>query len=164
MNIVFKSVVTAMVLGVAVNAFAIEKDITVNATVDATLDITQSDGEALPSSIDMQYIPGVGLSPYSIDTKIWSNDAEKDINASITANPTLNNTTGAGATTLDVKLGGKVLTATPQAFAGTELFPTAETKQGSITLPLVIQQTVTQAIPTGQYTGMVSLILTQATE
>ncbi|WP_421081517.1 CS1 type fimbrial major subunit, partial [Serratia fonticola] len=52
---------------------AVQKDITVNANVDATIDMTQPDNTGLPSSIDMQYLPGKGLTPFNLNTKVWSN-------------------------------------------------------------------------------------------
>ena len=39
------------------SALAIQKDITVNASVDSQLDMTQADNTPLPASIDMQYLP-----------------------------------------------------------------------------------------------------------
>ncbi len=44
----------------SLNAMAIQKDITINASVDSQLDMTQADNTPLPSSIDMQYLPGSG--------------------------------------------------------------------------------------------------------
>ncbi|MGB7802317.1 CS1 type fimbrial major subunit [Buttiauxella sp.] len=164
MNAVTKSVIAAIAFGVAVNAFAVEKDITVNATVDSTLDMTLSDGQPLPTSVDMQYTPGVGLSPTTLDTKIWSNDAGKDIKASLASTPVLTNTTGTGSQTLAVKLGSQAITPAPVTLAASELFPTGEVNQGSVTLPLEILPATTSPLNSGNYTGMVSLILAQDTE
>ncbi|MDX6020842.1 CS1 type fimbrial major subunit [Scandinavium sp. V105_16] len=164
MNAVMKSVIAAIAFGVAVNAFAVEKDITVNATVDSTLDMTLSDGQPLPSSVEMQYTPGVGLAPTTLETKIWSNDAGKDIKASLAATPVLNNTTGSGTVALAVKLGTQAITPAPSTLDSATLFPTGEVDQGSVTLPLEIIQATTEPLNSGNYTGMVSLVLTQATE
>ncbi|HKM97395.1 MAG TPA: CS1 type fimbrial major subunit [Buttiauxella sp.] len=164
MNAVMKSVIAAIAFGVAVNAFAVEKDITVNATVDSTLDMTLSDGQPLPASVDMQYTPGVGLAPTTLETKIWSNDAAKDIKASLSSTPVLTNTTGTGTQTLAVKLGTQAITPVPATLAAAVLFPTGEVDQGSVTLPLEILPATTAPLASGNYTGMVSLILTQATE
>ncbi|MFG6655286.1 CS1 type fimbrial major subunit [Scandinavium sp. M-37] len=164
MNAVMKSVIAAIAFGVAVNAFAVEKDITVNATVDSTLDMTLSDGLPLPASVDMQYTPGVGLAPLTLETKIWSNDAAKDIKASIATTPLLSNTTGTGSASLAVKLGSQAITPVPTTLSSLVLFPTGEVDQGSVTLPLEIMPATVQPLNSGNYTGMVSLILTQDTE
>jgi len=126
--------------------------------------MTLSDGQPLPSSVDMQYTPGVGLAPTTLETKIWSNDAAKDIKASLSATPTLTNTTGTGSATLAVKLGGQAITPTPITLSASELFPTGEVDQGSVTLPLEILPAAVAPLNSGNYTGMVSLVLTQATE
>ena len=164
MNAVMKSVIAAIAFGVAVNAFAVEKDITVNATVDSTLDMTLSDGQPLPSSVDMQYPPGVGLASTILETKIWSNDAAKDIKASLAATPVLTNTTGEGSVGLAVKLGSQAITPAPATLSAIALFPTGEVDQGSVTLPLEILPATTAPLASGNYTGMVSLILAQDTE
>lgn len=164
MNVIIKSVIAAVAFGVAVNAFAVEKDITVTANVDSTLDMTLSDGQPLPGSVDMQYTPGVGLAPLTLETKIWSNDAAKDIKASLATTPVLSNTTGAGTTTLAVKLGSQAITATPTTLTAASLFPTGEVDRGSVTLPLELSQATIAPLNSGNYTGMVSLILAQDTE
>ena len=164
MNAVMKSVIAAIAFGVAVNAFAVEKDITVNATVDSTLDLTLSDGQPLPTSVDMKYTPGVGLASTTLETKIWSNDALKDVQASLSATPELKNTTGTGSVPLAVKLGTKPITPSPMTFNAADLYPTGEVDQGSVTLPLEILPAVTEPLTSGNYTGMVSLILAQTTE
>ena len=53
MQKLIKPLFIAAALTAAFNAQAVQKDITVNANVDATVDMTQADGTALPGTIDM---------------------------------------------------------------------------------------------------------------
>lgn len=45
----------------SLSAMAVQKDITITADIDPTVELLQADGTALPSSLKMTYIPGVGL-------------------------------------------------------------------------------------------------------
>jgi hypothetical protein len=60
----FKPLMIVAAMTTSVSALAIQKDITVNASVDSQLDMTQADNTPLPASIDMQYLPGRGLESY----------------------------------------------------------------------------------------------------
>ncbi|HDC4262710.1 TPA: fimbrial protein, partial [Enterobacter cloacae] len=51
---------------------------------------------------------------------------------------------------------------TDAVFTGAELFPST-TANGSAVLPLIISQTTKGVLKSGQYSGVVSLMLTQAT-
>jgi hypothetical protein len=63
---------------------------------------------------------------------------------------------------MTVILGDKTLSTTDAEFTGTELFP-GNIENGSAVLPLTISQTTKGILKTGQYSGVVSLMLTQAT-
>ena len=136
------------------SALAIQKDITVNASVDSQLDMTQADNTPLPASIDMQYLPGRGLESYRLNTKVWSNSATSNVKVRLVSAAKLTNMT--------VILGDKTLSTTDAEFTGTELFP-GSIENGSAVLPLTISQTTKGILKTGQYSGVVSLMLTQAT-
>ncbi|HGD8457901.1 TPA: CFA/I pilus major pilin CfaB, partial [Escherichia coli] len=56
----FKKTIGAMALTtmfVAVSASAVEKNITVTASVDPVIDLLQADGNALPSAVKLAYSP-----------------------------------------------------------------------------------------------------------
>ncbi|MDR3104074.1 MAG: fimbrial protein [Yokenella regensburgei] len=144
------------------SALAIQKDITVNASVDSQLDMTQADNTPLPASIDMQYLPGRGLDSYRVNTKVWSNSATSNIKVRLVSAAQLSNADGDQTVPMTVKLGDKTLTTTDAEFTGAELFP-GSIENGSAVLPLIISQTTKGILKTGQYSGVVSLMLTQAT-
>ena len=144
------------------SALAIQKDITVNASVDSQLDMTQADNTPLPASIDMQYLPGRGLESYRLNTKVWSNSATSNVKVRLVSAAKLTNTDGDQIVPMTVILGDKTLSTTDAEFTGTELFP-GSIENGSAVLPLTISQTTKGILKTGQYSGVVSLMLTQAT-
>lgn len=157
-----KPLMIAASMTASLNAMAIQKDITINASVDSQLDMTQADNTPLPSSIDMQYLPGSGLVSYRLNTKIWSNSATSNVKVRLVSAAKLTNTDGNQNIPMTVILGDKTLNTTDTVFTGTELFPgTAE--NGSAVLPLTISQTTKGILKSGQYSGVVSLMLTQAT-
>lgn len=41
---------------------AVQKDITVTANIDSTLELLQADGSSLPSTMKLDFMPGKGLS------------------------------------------------------------------------------------------------------
>ncbi|KAJ9432584.1 MULTISPECIES: CS1 type fimbrial major subunit [Enterobacterales] len=164
MQKLIKPLVIAAALTAVFNAQAVQKDITVNANVDSTVDMTQADGTALPGTINMQYIPGRGLSTYSLDTKIWSNSQTANINVALVSAAQLNNTVTGTAVPLTVTLGAdlKPITTTNTPLTYASLFP-AGTANGSSVLPLKISQTTQGVLATGTYSGVISLLITQAT-
>ena len=160
-----KPLVATAIMGLAINAYAVQKDITVTANVDATLDMTTDTGEVLPSTMEMRYMPGVGLEPVTQMTKIYSNDAEKDVNINLAGSPQLMDTVGTNPNIpLTVKYGSLTLTQAQQTMSATTLFPNGETTNGSIIQPLMISQTTQATVASGNYSGIVSVVLTQATE
>lgn len=146
----------------SVSTLAIQKDITVNANVDSQLDMTQADNTPLPASIDMQYLPGRGLESYRLNTRVWSNSATSNVKVRLVSAAQLINADGDQTVPMTVKLGEKTLTTTDAEFTGAELFP-GSVENGSSVLPLIISQTTKGILKTGQYSGVVSLMLTQAT-
>ncbi|MDH2895102.1 fimbrial protein [Rahnella variigena] len=160
-----KPLMATAIMGLAINAYAVQKDITVTANVDATLDMTTDTGEVLPSTMEMRYMPGVGLEPVSQMTKIFSNDAEKDVNINLAGTPQLMDTVGTNPNIpLTVKYGDLTLTQAQQTMTATTLFPNGDTANGSIIQPLMVSQTTQAAVASGNYSGVVSVVLTQATE
>ncbi|MBU9823794.1 CS1 type fimbrial major subunit [Rahnella perminowiae] len=164
MKSVIKPLIATMIMGMAINAYAVQKDITVTANVDATLDMTTDTGGILPSTMEMNYKPGIGLESVSQMTKIFSNDAEKDVNINLAGSPQLMDTVGTNPNIpLTVKYGDLTLTQTQQTMTATTLFPNGDTANGSIIQPLKVSQTAQSPVASGNYSGVVSVVLTQAT-
>lgn len=158
-----KPLLIVSIMAAAFGAQAVQKDITVTANVDSTIDMTQSDNTALPSSIDMQYLPGRGLSPFSLNTKVWSNSATSSVSVRLVKAPSLSDVNGANPIPLSVTLGETLLTTAGQTLDAAALFPEGITN-GSVVLPLRIAQVTQGPVATGTYTGIVSLIVTQSTK
>ncbi|RDI15518.1 cable pilus major pilin CblA [Comamonas sp. AG1104] len=148
----------------AMSAHAVQKDITVTATVDTTLEMLSADGSPLPTTMRMQYLPGSGLQPAVVNTKIFTNDTARDVQIRLASSPSLTNQTNPSAddVALTVKLGGNELTTTASTLTAATTFP-GTVAEGSVVLPLSIAQTTVAPITaSGSYQGLVSLVLTQA--
>lgn len=162
-SVISKSLLALAMVSVMGSAMAVQKDITVTATVDAALDMTQVDNSALPKKVDMQYIPGTGLVPYQLQTKIWANDVTKDVMMQLTSDAVLVNSLGGDTVPMTVSWGGEALSTTAVTLAAKELFPNADTalKTGSVAKALQIAQTTQEPLTTGTYQGIVSIYLYQ---
>lgn len=148
----------------SMSAFAVQKDITVTANVDSTVEMLSADGSALPTTMQMQYLPGVGLQTASVNTKIFTNDKSKDLQVRLTEDsPSLKNQTNpaAPAVPLKVSLADMELSTAPTKLISQNLF-LGELAEGSIALPLSIAQATPEVVEAGSYQGLVSVILTQA--
>lgn len=159
----FKVALAAAALVATFSADAAQRDITVTASIDPTVDVTKADGSALPATVEMQYLPGKGLQAYQEQIKFWSNTENRDLNVSLVSEPSLTEAAGANAIPLSVSVNSKALTTTATPFAYSTTFPGGVTN-GSSAMPLVIAQKkpgVTTAA--GTYSGVVSLVVTQAT-
>lgn len=144
----------------AMSAHAVDKNITVTAEVNATLDLLSADGSALPTTMQMAYQPGGGLNPATVQTKIFTNDKAKDVQIRVANDPKLTGPSGAEVP-LTVKLGGTTLTTTQQTLQATSIF-LGDVADGSSVLPLSVSQTTRGVLTTGNYQGLVTLVLTQA--
>ena len=154
----------ALVALTSLPAMAVEKSLLVYADVDPTLEILQSDGSPLPASMEMAYLPGSGLQPTRLGTRIYSNDTDKDMTLRLITNPVLANMTNPAATDvpLSVSYGGRPLNTTGVTLPAADLFPGGDATGGSIEQLLDIRQTTAGAITNaGRYEGIVSLVLTQ---
>lgn len=159
----FKTVIGAAAFIAAFSAGAVQRDITVTADIDSTIDVTQADGTALPSSVAMQYLPGKGLSAYRQSIKFWSNTADRDLNIRLATSPSLTDLNGANPIPLSVTVNGTALSTTASTLTYASLFPAGITN-GSSAVPLMISQTTPGVVTaSGRYSGIVSLVVTQAT-
>lgn len=166
-----KSIYSAVALSLllAAGAQAVEKNITVTASIDPTLDMAMADGTALPSNIDMQYTPVGGLQSYTLQTKIFTNDETKDVTMRLLAPASLTHTTDpAGTIPLTVKYNQKEVTVTDWAAADHLKAATifTATDGSSVSMPLTISATdnTTHANwKAGTYQGVVGLMISQVT-
>jgi len=158
----FKLSLFAASLIASASAYAVQQDITVSANIDPTVAITQADGSALPASVVMPYMPGKGLGAYRNNVKFWSNSEKSDLNVSLASAPSLVDETGGNAIPLSVTINGEKLSTTAAVFPFATTFP-AGIGNGSAALPLIISQSTPGAIANaGNYSGIVSLVVTQA--
>lgn len=156
----------ALVVSVlSLGAVAATKQIEVTAEVDNSIDMVTADGDQLPSSLQMQYIPNVGLLPYSFLVKFLTNDLNKDVTVKLNSPARLVNLAQPSFTAdLQVKLGPSVLSETPTTFTSATLFPagggfTRET--GSMPQTLEISQQYRQPLYAGDYSGVINLLIAQ---
>ncbi|WP_241579867.1 CS1 type fimbrial major subunit [Rosenbergiella nectarea] len=141
---------------------AAQRDITVTAEIDPTVDITLADGSPLPTTATMQYLPGKGLADYSEQVKLWSNTADRDLIVSLVNAPSLKDSNGANTIPLKVTLNGSALSTTSSTLTFASTFPHGVTN-GSSAMPLVISQANAGAATTaGSYSGIVSIVVAQA--
>ncbi|ENR9725065.1 fimbrial protein [Klebsiella aerogenes] len=159
----------ALMAFVSLSSLAVQKDITITADIDPTIELLQSDGTPLPSALKMTYLPGVGLLKQTLSTKIFTNDPAKNVEMRLLTSPVLASTTKPTAKSipLSVSYNGKVLTTAVTAdstLKAAELFPNGRLDNGSVPFDLVIAQ-ATPAVVTesGSYQGVVSLVLNTAT-
>lgn len=161
------------------SAFAIQKDITVVADVDPTLELLQSDGSALPQLVRMNYIPGAaaanpapttplgGLQPVEIMTKILTNDVTKDVQIKLVNDPVLSPILNPTGSTVDlaVSYNNVDLSTTYSKLTAAAIFPagTASGAAASQAMPLKIRQKTPGSLATGSYSGVVSILLTRGT-
>lgn len=161
-----KLLVTSLVcaMSVAFSANALQKDITVTAAVDSSLEMTLADGSALPTTVAMQHMPGLGLLPYTLHTKLFSNTSESNVIVRLVASPELTAIESNALVPLSVTLGGKTLSTSDTVYNSTDLYPGGDNSMGSMPLPLVISQSSSGSLTSGHYNGLVSMYLTLSTD
>ncbi|WP_241627608.1 CS1 type fimbrial major subunit [Rosenbergiella epipactidis] len=154
----------ASLLAVACSSNAVERTITVNADIDSTVDLTLSSGDPLPPSIDMQYLPGKGLSDNSLHVKLWTNSADKDLIVQLATPVILRQKDGTGTIPLKVTLNGTELSPSETTLTYATIFPNGSAN-GSAILPLTFSQATPGPITTaGKYSGMADILITQSTK
>ncbi|EMX82354.1 CFA/I fimbrial subunit B [Escherichia coli 2726800] len=166
-----KKTIGAMALStifVAVSASAVEKNITVTASVDPTIDILQANGSALPTAVDLTYLPGAKtFENYSVLTQIYTNDPSKGLDVRLVDTPKLTNILQPTSTIpLTVSWAGKTLSTSAQKIAVGDLgFGSTGTAGVSNSKELVIGATTSGTAPSaGKYQGVVSIVMTQSTD
>lgn len=147
---------------VSFSAAAVQKDITVVASVDPAVELLQADGTPLPTSMTMAYLPGNGLQATEVNTRIFTN-AASDMSVRLAAAPSLINNTNAAAPAipLAVTFGGTAVTTTAIVLTEANLFPGGDITAGSIAQMLRISQATPGAIThAGTYQGVVGVVVT----
>lgn len=165
-----KKTISAMALATlfaTMGASAVEKNITVTASVDPTIDLLQSDGSALPTSVALTYSPAAkNFEVYSLDTAVHTNDSTKGVVVKLSAEPVLSNTLEpTDQIPMTVTWGGTELSTTDYTFdANTLNFGAGGVEGVSSTQQLMIHADTQGTAPSaGNYQGVVSIILTQST-
>lgn len=172
--IIKKAALAAALATVSTSAFAVDTRISVYANVDTTLAFQQEDGSALPDSINLNYLPEFnpgggtggrpgGLEPWTLKTRIFTNDDSKDIEVSLQNAldlvPTIGNI-GATPVPMTVKLHNLELTTASQDLTATDLFDGA-IDGVSKPLDLAITQTTAGPLKSGSYEGMATIVMRQ---
>lgn len=163
-----KKTIGAMALATlfaTMGASAVEKNITVTASVDPTLDLLQPDGSALPTSVALSYSPAAdGFEAYRIQTAVHTNDPNSGVVVKLAAEPVLSDVLDpTNQIPMDVTWGDTVLSTADATFAADTLnFGASGVSGVSATQELVIQaDTQGSPVNAGNYQGLVSIILTQ---
>lgn len=158
------AVLTIALAAASTSAHAAQADIKIWADVDPTVALLRADGSALPDAVQLTYQPNNGLTPWSEQVRIFSNDVSKDISVRLANAAELRPVvaaTGAAAIPMTVSLNGRTLAPSNADFAARELFDGA-LPGASIAMPLVIAQTTRAPITAaGLYEGLVSVVLLQ---
>lgn len=147
----------------SISAFAVEKEFTVTAQIDPTIELLRPDGTALNPNLTMGHSPVTGLSAVNFDAKVFTNDATKAVEFRLSGAPQLLNQTvpSADAIPLAVRVDGKAVTVEGIKMNPNELFHGDD--KGSKVLPISIAQATPAPITSaGVYTGAVRLVVTQA--
>lgn len=150
----------------AMGVSAVEKNITVTASVDTTIDLLQSDGSALPTSVALTYSPASNqFEVYSLNTAVHTNDIVKDVVVKLSADPVLSNILDpTEQIPMTVSFGGKELSTSDTTLSASSLSFGASGVSGvSSTQQLSIYAKADTAPSAGNYQGVVSIILTQST-
>ncbi len=165
MNVLAKLAVAAVFGAASVSAHAIEANITVWADVDPTLSLLKADGTALDDVVEMSYRAGAGLTPWTEQVRIYSNDVAKDVEVRLArpAELVTQDAPGGNVVPMSVRLNSRLLTTTVTDFTAAELF-NGSIPGASIAMPLTIAQTTQGPITAaGHYEGLVSIVLNQKT-
>lgn len=107
-----------------------------------------------------------GLVHKSLQTRLYSNDQTKSVDVKLLNAPQLINVLDPTKTIdMEVTLGGRSLTTTNSVLEAKTLFPDGKTGDASTLLNLDIGQkagAALQNLPAGEYSGLVSLVISQA--
>ncbi|MEX5542713.1 CS1 type fimbrial major subunit [Pseudomonas poae] len=147
----------------ASTANAYETDIVVTADVDTTLGFMQADGNEIPKTLEMSYLPTTGLKDYIIRTKLYTNDTSKNLLMRLGSNPQLANTTNSSAPVVPLAvsfMGTKLDAAKDLTINPSNLIWDNDGASQAQDLK-ISQATQGKLSVAGRYSGNVNLIITQ---
>ncbi|MEB6310962.1 CS1 type fimbrial major subunit [Escherichia coli] len=150
--------------GLSTMAHAVDKVITVTASIDPTLDLVQADDSPLPSTVILPYTPVNGLGGKTIQTRLYSN-AQKDVTMSLTMDPVLTNVTDpTKQIPLKVKYNGQDVTTAPWV-ADKAIKHTVFVDGRSPAMPLTIYADNKDKATwtTGNYQGAINMVIAATT-
>ncbi|HAW2024641.1 TPA: fimbrial protein [Escherichia coli] len=151
--------------GLSTMAHAVDKVITVTASIDPTLDLVQADDSPLPSTVTLPYTPVSGLGVKTIQTRLYSNAKNNDVTMSLTMDPVLTNVTDpTKQIPLKVKYNGQDVTTTPWV-ADKAIKHTVFVDGRSPAMPLTIYADNTNKTnwTTGNYQGAINMVIAATT-
>lgn len=164
MNNMAKLCLAVGLCAASASAIATEAHVIVWAEVDPTLSFLKADGTALDDSVEMAHRAGTGLTAWSEQVRIYSNDITKDVEVRLARTLELVPTNAgptATAVPMKVTLNSRELKTTVENFTAAELFAGA-INGGSIQMPLVVGQATPGPIAVaGKYEGLLSVVLNQ---
>lgn len=156
----------ALLCAASLPAYAIQTDIKVWADVDTTLALMKADGSALTDVVQMSHNPASGLTAWSEQVRIFSNDTSRNVDVRLGNDAVLTPTvaaTGAVPVPLVISLNKRVLTVAAQEFKASDLFDGA-IPGASIAMELgIAQATPGKIAAAGLYEGMVTVVMAQTT-
>ncbi|WP_045449952.1 CS1 type fimbrial major subunit [Citrobacter sp. S-77] len=152
----------------SMGASAVEKTITVTASVDPTLDLLQSNGDALPTSVALEYSPAEKkFKRYTLNTAVHTNAADKGVVVRLAGEAKLTNVMDSSDNIpIDVSWAGQTLSTSDTTVAADDLdFGATGVSGVSASQELVIHAKVdSNKLPNaGNYQGVVTIVLTQST-
>ena len=132
--------------------------------VDPALALLQADGGALPGAVRLDHASGRGLIPWSGQTRIYSNDTDRDVEVRLINEPVLIGiAAGTPSVPLAVTLNGRKLSLAATVLSAGDLFDGA-LPGASVSMPLQIAQKTPGANDfTDRFQGMVSIEVKQKT-
>lgn len=164
MNNMAKLCLAVGLCAASLSVHAAEAHVIVWAEVDPTLSLLKANGTGLDDSVQLVHRAGTGLTAWSEQVRIYSNDIAKDVEVRLARTLELlptNAGAGAAAVPMTVSLNSRELTTTVTDFTAAELFDGA-LPGASIAMPLLVAQATPGPITVaGQYEGLLSVVLKQ---
>jgi len=148
------------------SAMAFESQITVNAEIDPDYGMLTAQGTPLPQSIDMTYIPSVGLKTWEQDVTFYTNIDNTNMVLSLKDDAVITDPSSLNSINLNVSVNGQTITKSGTTFNWAKVFPKGIGR--GATLPMTISQDtskspVSNIKSAGKYSGTVTLVITKGT-
>lgn len=163
------SAISLAALFATMGASAVEKNINVTASVDASVNLLQSDGNELPGSVVLGYSPATNsFETYRLSTAVHTNDTTSSLVVKLAQTPMLSNILDSTKTIpMSVTWGGKQLSTSDTTIDSNDMnYGTGGVQNVSSAKELSISASPVTGttVSAGNYQGIVSIILTQSTQ